>query len=94
MENLIKSIIVLLATKALPNANKIKRVIYGSIATILLLIFIYVAVYTDVISSIKLIVNTPILLIGLFFGTCAMTNCGLRYAYQEMFNPIIKNENN
>jgi len=95
METLVKNLIYLLATKVLPNIAIVRRVIYGIIATILMALFVYIAVFVDVVSSIKFIVNFPIMLVALFFGAIAMTNCSLRWAYQEMFNPINKpNEEN
>jgi hypothetical protein len=92
MEQLVKNLIYLLATQVLPNIAKVRRVIYGIIATIFMALFVYIAVFVDIVSSIKVIVNFPIMLVALFFGATAMTNCSLRWAYTEMFNP--NNNNN
>lgn len=92
METLVKNFIYLLATKVLPNIATIRRLIYGSIATITMALFIYIAVYVEMISSIKAIVNLPILFVALFFGATTLTNCSLRWAYTELFNPN-KNQN-
>lgn len=92
MEQLVKNLIYLLATKVLPNIATIRRIIYGIIATITMALFIYIAVYVEMISSIKAIINLPILFVALFFGATTLTNCSLRWAYTELFNPINNNE--
>ena len=92
MEQLVKNLIYLLATKVLPNIAKVRRIIYGIIAIVTMALFTYIAVYVDIVSSVKVLINFPIMLIALFFGAIAMTNCSLRWAYQEMFNP--NNNNN
>lgn len=94
MEQLVKNLIYLLATKVLPNIATIRRIIYGIIATITMALFIYIAVYVEMISSIKAIINLPILFVALFFGATTLTNCSLRWAYTELFNPINNNEKN
>jgi hypothetical protein len=94
METLVKNLIYLLATKVLPNIATIRRFIYGSIATITMALFIYIAVYVELISSIKALINLPILFVALFFGATTLTNCSLRWAYTELFNPINNNEEN
>ena len=92
METLVKNLIYLLATKVLPNIATIRRVIYGTITMITMALFIYIAVYVEMISSIKAIINLPILFVALFFGATTLTNCSLRWAYTELFNPN-KNQN-
>ena len=94
MEQLVKNLIYLLATKVLPNIATIRRLIYGSIATITMALFIYIAVYVEMISSIKAMVNLPILFVALFFGATTLTNCSLRWSYTELFNPNKNNEEN
>jgi len=94
MEQLVKNLIYLLATKVLPNIATIRRVIYGSIAIITMSLFIYIAVYVEMVSSIKALINLPLLFVALFFGATTMTNCSLRWAYTELFNPINNNEKN
>lgn len=94
MEQLVKNLIYLLATKVLPNIATIRRIIYGIIATITMALFIYIAVYVEMISSIKAMINLPILFVALFFGATTLTNCSLRWAYTELFNPINNNEKN
>ena len=92
MEQLVKNLIILLATKVLPNIATLRRVIYGIIAVVFIALFTYIAVYVEIVTSIKALINLPILLVALFFGAVSMTNCSLRWAYTEMFNPN-KNQN-
>lgn len=91
MEQLTKNLIYLLATRVLPNIARIRRIIYGTIATLMIALFVYIAIYVDITSSIKALINLPILMVALLFGATAMTNCSLRWAYTELINP---NKNN
>jgi len=91
MEQLTKNLIYLLATKVLPNIAIIRRIIYGATATLMMTLFVYIAVFVDMTSSIKALINLPILGLALFFGATTMTNCSLRWAYTELINP---NKNN
>ena len=92
MEQLVKNLIYLLATKVLPNIATIRRIIYGIIATLFGAMFVYIAVYVEMISSVKAMINLPILFVALFFGATTLTNCSLRWAYDELINPN-KNQN-